>query len=214
MEGPEVTAFLLYPPYTRLVVGQPLPAGPVVGGAGKKRKAAAKASKVQEPHSAASTDALEMLRLWQEDAPRWLLLSKAAWGARRAAAKKPSPPKAGKAKAAPVQGGAAPKPAAPTVTMADLVASGLLAAGSIVYLNAFGMVHEASIMTSGRLVDGTNKSEHTNPSAWALHVKRRTQPGLRTEAGWRNVRLGSVSGQPLEELKKAFLARSAAHTSP
>lgn len=210
MEGPVTTAFLLYPPYTALQVGQPLPAAPAVG---KKRKAAKGAAKAQEAHKVASPDAVELLRLFHEDAPRWLTLSKAAWSARRGvkAVPKKSAPKA----APPSSGGGGPAPPRqPTVTLSDLLAAGLLAAGCTLYLNAFGSVHTATLTPAGRVVDSTDRTiEHGNPSAWALHVKRRTQPGLRTEAGWRNVRTESVTGKPLEELKQQFLALTAANAA-
>lgn len=201
MEGP-ATAFLLYPPYTALQVGQPLPAAPAVG---KKRKAAKGAAKAQEAHKVASPDAVELLRLFHEDAPRWLTLSKAVWSARRGVKAVPnkSAPKA-------TPGG----PRQPTVTLSDLLAAGLLAAGCTLYLNAFGSVHTATLTPAGRVVDSTDRTiEHGNPSAWALHVKRRTQPGLRTEAGWRSVRTESVTGKPLEELKQQFLALSTANAA-
>lgn len=92
-----------------------------------------------------------------------------------------------------------------TVTVADLVSSGLLQAGHALYLSQAGREAEGSVTADGEIiVRGVSYKSPSTAAAKALE--------LQSSNGWTTWKVGSQSGPPLDTLRQQWLAQQAAET--
>ncbi|PRA06582.1 excinuclease ABC subunit C [Arthrobacter sp. MYb229] len=90
-----------------------------------------------------------------------------------------------------------------TVTVADLVSSGLLQAGHALYLSQAGREAEGSVTADGEII--VRGVSYKSPSAAAKIVL-----DGQASNGWMTWKVGSPSGSPLDTLRQQWLAQQAA----
>ena len=142
------------------------------------------------------------------------MLRKASASAKRKkAASKVAAPKATsakKARGAPEESGAAAPTSAPPISVAELVARGILVPGPDAFtLNYAGRDFSAALNADGTITSPTGQT-FVSPSAWSIHCKRSVNPTRQADDGWKSVRF---RGKDLHSYKVLAAAQQSGSSS-